>query len=89
MAMTRNLTDTHPEAEKVQIAGLRSLAPWRKLEMVSDLTMAARKLALAGLCERFPAASPEELHRRLATLCLGPKLATKVYGPEPDPPTML
>ena len=87
--MAQRFSDTHPEAEKVQIAGLRSLPPWRKLEMVSDLTMTARKLALAGLRERFPAASPEELHRRLATLCLGPELATKVYGHEPDPPTML
>ncbi len=57
--------------------------------MVSDLTMAARKFALAGLRERFPNADPEELRRRLATLCLGSELATKVYGPEPDPPTML
>lgn len=86
--MAPRFSDTNPEAEKVQVAGLRSLSPWRKLEMASDLTMAARQLALAGLRGRFPAASPAELRRRLATLCLGPKLAAKVYGPEPDPPSM-
>ncbi len=87
--MTPNVSDTHPDAEKVQIAGLRSLPAWQKLEMVNDLTMAARRFALAGLRERFPRAGPEELRRRLATLCLGRELATKAYGPEPDPPTML
>lgn len=81
-------SDTHSEAEKVQIAGLRSLPTWRKLEMVSDLTVTVRKLTLIGLDQRFPNARPEELHRRLATLCLGLGLAAKVYGPEPDPPTI-
>ena len=50
--------------------------------------MAMRQVALAGLRERFPSATPQELRRRLATILLGPQLATKVYGPEPDPPTV-
>jgi hypothetical protein len=50
--------------------------------------MTSRRLALAGLRERFPNASESELRRRLATLLLGPELAAKVYGPEPDPPTL-
>lgn len=83
------LTDTHPEAERVQIEGLRKLSPWRKMEMACELTATARGLALAGLRQRFPNASQEELHRRLATLCLGAELAEKVYGPEPAPPTLL
>lgn len=83
------LTDTHPDAERVQIEGLRSLPPWRKFEMVSELTSTIRALALAGLRDRFPSASPSELKRRLATVCLGPKLAEEVYGPEPSPPTVL
>ncbi len=82
-------SDTSPQAENVQIQGLRAMPLWRKLQMVSELTLAARKFALAGLRSRFPNASPEELRRRLATLCLGPELAAKVYGPEPGPPTML
>ncbi len=86
--MLPTLSDTHPDAEKVQIEGLRAMPVWRKLVMVSDLSMAARLLALAGLRQSFPGASLAELDRRLATLCLGPELATKVYGPEPDPPTL-
>lgn len=86
--MATLFSDTSPEAERVQIEGLRSLPIWRKLQIVSDLTMTVRKLAMAGLRERFPEAGPEELRRRLATLCLGRELAAKVYGPEPDPPTI-
>lgn len=87
--MTARFSDTSPEAEAVQMDILRSMPVWRKLELVSELTMTARGLTLAGLRERFPDASPQELHRRLATLLLGPGLAAKVYGPEPHPPTTL
>jgi hypothetical protein len=43
-----------------------------------------RMLALAGLRERHPGASPLELRRRLADLLLGATLAKEVYGPLPD-----
>ena len=86
--MSPRLSDTSPEAERVQIDGLRSMPTWQRLRLWNDLIVTCRKLALAGLRERFPEASPEELHRRLATLLLGPELATKVYGPEPAPPTL-
>ena len=82
------LSDTHPDAEKVQLAILRSMPLWRKFRLINDLIVTGRKLSLAGLRERFPRASAEELHRRLASLLLGPELADKVYGPEPDPPTL-
>jgi hypothetical protein len=86
--MSPRLSDTSPEAERVQIDGLRSMPTWQRLRLWNDLIVTCRKLALAGLRERFPEAGPEELYRRLATLLLGPELATKVYGPEPDPPTL-
>jgi hypothetical protein len=87
--MVPMLSDTHPDAERVQLEGLRALSPWRKIELACELTENARKLALAGLRQRFPNASEKELQRRLATLCLGAKLAEEVYGPEPDAPTSL
>jgi hypothetical protein len=85
--MTR-LTDTSADAERVQIEILRSMPSWRKLRLWNDLNMGMRQVASSGLRERFPNASPEELRRRLATLLLGPELATKAYGSEPDPPTV-
>ena len=86
--MIRQWSDTSPEVERLQIEILRNMPAWRKFELLNDLILTARELALAGLRNRFPDATPEELRRRLATLLLGPELATKVYGPEPDPPTL-
>ena len=79
--MPQNLTDTSPETERVLFAMLRDMPPWRKLEMVAQLNQTARDLALAGLRERHPDATPEELRRRLADIILGPELASRAYGP--------
>lgn len=86
--MSKRLSDTHPEAEKVQLEILRAMTSWRRFELLDDLITTGRELALIGLRDRFPKASPAELRRRLATLLLGSALAAKVYGPEPDPPTL-
>ena len=86
--MATRLTDTSADAERVQIEILRAMPSWRKFQLWSDLNTAIRRVALSGLAERFPSATPQELRRRLATLLLGPELADKVYGPEPDPPTI-
>jgi len=86
--MAERLTDTSPVIEKVQMELIRSMPTDQRFRLIEDLIMTGRTLSLAGLRERFPAAGSEELHRRLATLILGPELATKVYGPEPDPPTL-
>ena len=82
------LSDTHPAAESVQIEILRSMPAGEKFRLVNDLILAGRMLSLSCLRDRFPQAGPEELHRRLATLLLGPQLAATVYGPEPQPPTI-
>jgi hypothetical protein len=59
-----------------------------RFRMLNDLIDCGRILSMACLRDRFPQAGPEELRRRLATLLLGSELATKVYGPEPQPPTI-
>lgn len=82
------LTDTHPDAEQVQIEILRSMPAWQKFKLINDMIVTSRKLVQAGLRDRFPEAGEEELRRRLATVLLGPELAAKVYGPEPEPPTI-
>jgi hypothetical protein len=38
-----------------------------------------RTLALSGLRQRYPQATPQELRRRLADLLLGPSLAAQAY----------
>jgi len=86
--MPNRFSDTSPEIERIEIELLRSLPSWRKFQMVNEMIVTTRKLMLAGLQKRFPKATPDELNRRLATMLLGRELATKVYGPEPDPPTL-
>ena len=79
--MSTLFPDTRPEAERVQIELLRQAPAWRKLEMVGQLNQTVRTLALSGLRQRHPEATPQELRRRLADLTLGPALAAQVYGP--------
>jgi hypothetical protein len=76
--------DTTPEAEAVLFKLWRETPAWRKLEVMEGLNRTARQLALAGLRQRFPKASPQELHRRLAAILLGEEVASRVYGPLPD-----
>jgi len=81
--MTALSPDTSPEAERVQIELVRRAPTWRKLHLLAQMNSALRTLALSGLRERYPQATPEELRRRLADLWLGPELAARVYGPLP------
>jgi len=73
--------DTDPEAEKVQLEILRRMPAWKKFQLISEAIETSRVLAMAGLRQRHPDASPEELHRRFLDLWLGEELAAEVYGP--------
>ncbi len=75
--------DTSPDAERVQIELMRRAPAWRKLQLVGQMNRALRTLAMSGLRQRYPQASPQELRRRLADLVLGPELAARVYGSLP------
>lgn len=72
--------DTHPKMEEMQLDLLRQAKPWRKLEIVAQLSENVRRLTFLGLQQRFPHESEENLRRRLAALLYGPDLAVKVYG---------
>ncbi len=79
LKMSSLFPDTQPEAERVQIELLRQAPAWRKLDMVGQLNQTLRTLALSGLRQRYPGATPRELRRRLADLLLGPALAALAY----------
>lgn len=76
--------DTHADAERVQIQLLRQMPPWPKLELVTHMTQTCYALALSGLRQRHPDASPEELGLRVATLTLGRELASRAYSELPE-----
>lgn len=72
--------DTNPKIEKIQIEMLRGANSMRKLQMVSEMNRTVRAFMVAGLRQRHPTASPQELRRMLAGLLLGEELARKVYA---------
>jgi ABC-type transport system involved in cytochrome bd biosynthesis fused ATPase/permease subunit len=78
--MTALYPDTNAKAERIQIELLRRAPAWRKVQMVAQLNETVRTLALSGLRQRHPNASPQELRRLLADIILGESLAEKVYG---------
>jgi hypothetical protein len=77
-------SDTPPEINAILIDLLRKASPARKLELVGQMNLTVKSLALSGLQAKFPHDTPEMLRRRLADLFLGPELAQKVYGPFPS-----
>lgn len=59
------------------------MSPEQKMRALNGIILTGRKLAMAGLRMRFPAAGPADLRRLLATLLLGPELAAKIYDSVP------
>jgi hypothetical protein len=73
-------TDTAIAATIAQFELYRRMTPEQKAQRVSDLTVGACRMALAGLRQRHPGASEQELLLRLAVLRLGPETVARVYG---------
>lgn len=78
--MTALYSDTHPQMEALQIELIRRMPPWKKIAMVDSLNETVKTLALEGVKQRHPEATPEQLRRILADTMLGVELAQKVYG---------
>jgi len=75
-------TDTRSRARYHQL--LRGQEPHRRLQQAANLSKATRTLALAGLRERHPDASPEELRARLTVRLYGRPAAERLLGRIPD-----
>ena len=80
MGRRSQLDDTSAGARAVQQALYASMTPAEKLQRMSELTLAASRLALAGLAARHPRESRQQLFLRLARLRLGADLVDRVYG---------
>lgn len=72
-------SDTHPQIERMQIELIRQMPAWKKFAAVDDLNETVKTLAISGIKQRHPHATPEEIQRMLADLMLGAELAHKVY----------
>jgi hypothetical protein len=71
--------DTPADVERLQVERWRQMSPAEKAAIITGLTQAAHDLALAGVRQRYPNATPREHFLRLAVLLLGPDLARKAY----------
>lgn len=78
------LEDTSADAERVLIEIARATPVWRKFEQIAETTETCRAFAMAGLRNRYPEATEEELHRRLAALVLDRQTVIRVYGWDPQ-----
>ena len=71
--------DTSLEIEARQVEGWRRMSVTEKAQLIASLSCAAREVALAGIRDRYPGASPREQFLRLAMLTLGAELARQAY----------
>jgi hypothetical protein len=83
--MTPYYSDTHPNMESLQVMLLRETPPWRKMEMMAELNIGARELAIAGLRQRFPETDETTLIHHLADTLIGPDKARKVHAEMASP----
>jgi hypothetical protein len=77
-------TNTSPEAERVLVELRRKATPARRFTIAFDTTRTLQEFVLAGMRQRYPMATPEQLRLRFAAAWLGPELARKAYGTLPD-----
>jgi hypothetical protein len=78
--MSTLYSDTHPKIEALQIELIRRMPSWKKFAVVDDLNETVKTLALLGIRQRHPDATPQQVRYLLAEQMLGEELARKVYG---------
>ena len=76
--------DTHPDAERVLIAGYRRMSPADKLKRVVALTHGVQQMALLRLREKYPQDTDRQLQYRLASLWLDDETMRRAVGWDPE-----
>jgi len=72
------ITDTSPEAERVQLELLRRATVERRLRLALSLSSSVIALSREGLRRRMPGAREEEVGLRFVELHYGPEIAAAV-----------
>ena len=65
--------------EQMQIELIRRMPTWKKFSIVDGLNEVVKTLAISGIKQHRPKATPQQIQRMLADLMLGAELAKKVY----------
>jgi hypothetical protein len=66
----------------MQIQIIRRMPAWKKLSIVDGLNETIKTLAISGIKQRHPNATPAQIQRMLAEQMLGIELAKKVFDHE-------
>ena len=72
-------SDTNPKIEALQIQFIQRMSASKKMGIINGLNETVKTLALSGIKQRHPSATPTQIQRMLAELMLGEELARKVY----------
>ena len=73
--------DTSPEVQALLVERWRTMSPAEKASLVDTLTLDCIALACAGIRDRHPDASPEQVRFFLGVRCLGLEVATRALRP--------
>lgn len=76
--------DLHPNVEAIVIEGWRRMSAEEKVGQVCRLTSECRRFSLAGIRDRHPGASEEELRLRLASFWLDRETMLRLFGWDPE-----
>lgn len=72
--------DTSRESEHLLTELYRAMPPAKKIALVFSACRTGQKIALAGLKNRFPNDTPQQIWHRWARQHLGEDLYQKAYG---------
>jgi hypothetical protein len=78
--MSTLYSDTHPKMERMQIEFIRRMPAWKKFAVLDGLNETVKTLAMSGIQQQHPTATPQQIRLILAERMLGAELAQKVYG---------
>lgn len=85
MALNPIPADTSLEAFRVLIAVYRAMPASRRLELALQMSDDIMEVAAAGIRQRHPEYTPDEVRRALVRLRLGDKLFREIHGEAPPP----
>jgi hypothetical protein len=71
--------DTDPVVAQIVLERLRAMSVRERAEIVNAMNRACEALALAGIRQRHPNPSPEEIRMRLGVLRIGAELMLEVF----------
>lgn len=76
--------DTSPDIAQLLVERWRAMTPIDKLRAVDAANRSVEALATAGVRQRHPGASDEEVRRRVVALRVGRELSIAAYGWDPE-----